>query len=256
MRLTGFEGRPAFVTGAGGGIGRAAVAMLREAGAKVVATDLPGALDGMAEAPDLRLLPLDVADPAAVEAALDAAEAAFGPLALGLHAAGVLETRPLLELPAEGWDRLFAVNARGAFLVARGLAARMRMQGRGAIVVVGSNSGGVPRMDMGAYGASKAAAAMLLRSLGLEVAGDGIRCNLVVPGSTLTPMLSGMWESEEAGAARVVAGNPSAFRTGIPLGKLARPEDIAAAAMFLLSDEAGHVTMADLYVDGGATLRA
>ncbi|MBE3640060.1 SDR family oxidoreductase [Mangrovicoccus algicola] len=256
MQLTGFEGRCAFVTGAGGGIGQAAIARLRGAGARVFATDLPGALAGLSAAPDLLLHPLDVTDAAAVEAALDAAETAFGPPALAVHAAGMLETRPLLDLPPEAWDRVFAVNARGSFLVARGLAARMADRGEGAIVVIGSNSGGVPRMDMGAYGASKAAAAMLVRSLGLEVARQGVRVNLVAPGSTLTPMLSGMWDDPEAGAARVVAGNPAQYRTGIPLGKLASPDDIAAAAMFLLSREAGHVTMADLYVDGGATLRA
>ncbi|WP_172329468.1 SDR family oxidoreductase [Mangrovicoccus sp. HB161399] len=255
MRLSGFEGRAAFVTGAGGGIGQAALRLLREAGARVFAADLPAALEALEEAPDLRLCPLDVTDPASVEAVIAQAEDAFGPLDLGLHAAGVLETRSILDLPAEGWDRVFAVNARGSFLVARGLAARMAGRGRGAIVVIGSNSGGVPRMDMGAYGASKAAAAMLVRSLGLEVAGRGVRVNLVAPGSTLTPMLSGMWQDGD-GAARVIAGNPAQFRAGIPLGKLAAPQDIAAAAMFLLSDEAGHVTMADLYVDGGATLRA
>lgn len=82
----------------------------------------------------------------------------------------------------------------------------------------------------------------------------GIRCNIVAPGSTLTPMQTGMW-ADASGAARVIAGDPASFRTGIPLGKLATPDDIAAATMFLLSDQAGHVTMADLYVDGGATLR-
>ena len=123
-----------------------------------------------------------------------------------------------------------------------------------ALVIVGSNAGGIPRHGMGPYAASKAAAAMLARCLGLELAPHGIRCNIVAPGSTLTPMQTGMW-ADDQGAARVIAGDPASFRTGIPLGKLATPQDIAHAAMFLLSDQAGHVTMADLYVDGGATLR-
>ena len=97
---------------------------------------------------------------------------------------------------------------------------------------------------------------MLTRAAGLELAADGIRCNLVAPGSTLTPMQTGMWDDPQAGAAAVIAGDAAQFRAGIPLGKLATPQDIAQAAMFLLSDQAGHVTMADLYVDGGATLRA
>ena len=108
---------------------------------------------------------------------------------------------------------------------------------------------------MAAYAASKAAATMFTRCLGLELAPHGIRCNIVAPGSTLTPMQTGMW-SDADGAARVIAGVPEAFKTGIPLGKLATPEDVAEAVVFLLSGRAGHITMTDLYVDGGATMRA
>lgn len=108
---------------------------------------------------------------------------------------------------------------------------------------------------MAAYAASKAAATMFVRCLGLELAPSGIRCNIVAPGSTLTPMQTGMW-ADENGAAKVIAGSPESFKSGIPLGKLATPEDVAEAALFLLSARAGHITMTDLYVDGGATLRA
>mgnify|MGYP002622198158 FL=1 len=98
---------------------------------------------------------------------------------------------------------------------------------------------------------------MLVRCLGLELAAQGVRCNIVAPGSTLTPMQTGMWtEDGGAGERAVIEGSLDAYRTGIPLKKLATPEDIAGAVMFMLSDQAGHVTMADLYVDGGATLRA
>jgi 2,3-dihydro-2,3-dihydroxybenzoate dehydrogenase len=108
---------------------------------------------------------------------------------------------------------------------------------------------------MAAYAASKAAATMFTRCLGLELGPKGVRCNIVAPGSTLTSMQTGMWADED-GAARVIAGSPETFKAGIPLQKLATPEDIAEAVVFLLSDRAAHISMTDLYVDGGATLRA
>jgi 2,3-dihydro-2,3-dihydroxybenzoate dehydrogenase len=106
---------------------------------------------------------------------------------------------------------------------------------------------------MAAYSASKAAATMFTKSLGLEVAKYGIRCKLVAPGSTDTPMLSSMWH-DESGPQGTIAGRPDAYRVGIPLGKLAKPADIAEAVVFLLSDRAAHITLHTLTVDGGAAL--
>lgn len=256
MRLEGFEGRNAFVTGAAGGIGRAVVAALRGAGARVFATDLAAALDAAEAQDDAATLwrSLDVCDAEAVEARIAEAETALGPLSLGVHAAAMLFTEPLLETSEEAWQRVMDVNAGGSFRVARCLGRTMAAHGGGAIVVISSNAAGIPRAGMGAYPASKAAVTMMTRCLGLELAARGVRCDILAPGSTLTPMQTGMW-ADASGAERVIAGDLASFRTGIPLGKLARPEDIAAAAMFLLSDAAGHITMADLYVDGGATLR-
>lgn len=246
MRLTGFDGRVALVTGAAGGIGAAMVQALTEAGAQVVATDLTAPPGGLA---------LDVRDPAAVEALVARVEAETGPIDLVASVAGVLTTGLVTETDDDNWRHVFSVNTDGVFHLCRAVSRHMLPRRTGAIVVVGSNAGGVPRYGMAAYAASKAATAMFVRSLGLELAPHGIRANLVAPGSTLTPMQTGMWH-DDSGAARVIAGLPEQFKTGIPLGKLARPEDIANAAMFLLSDQAGHVTMADLYVDGGATQRA
>ncbi|MDK8874094.1 SDR family oxidoreductase [Paracoccus sp. SSJ] len=256
MRLTGFQGKTAIVTGAAGGIGRAVVAALLDAGATVVAADTESALAGNPVAGTENRV-LDVRDGDAVEALVAEVEAAHGPLALGVHAAGVLAIGPLLELPPEEWERVIGVNARGTFHVTRALGRAMVRNGGGAIVAVSSNAAGIPRMNMGVYAASKAAATMLVRCLGLELAAQGVRCNIVAPGSTLTPMQTGMWtEDGGAGERAVIEGSLDAYRTGIPLKKLATPEDIAGAVMFMLSDQAGHVTMADLYVDGGATLRA
>lgn len=251
MHLTGFEGASAFVTGAAGGIGRAVVEALLAAGARVMATDTAPLPD------DQRALwrGLDVRDRPRCTALLAEAARLHGPVSLAVHAAGVLATDPVLEMTGDDWQRLVDVNAGGTLNVLSALGRAMMPQRRGAIVVIGSNAGGVPRMGIGAYGATKAAAAMLTRCAGLELAAFGIRCNLVAPGSTLTPMQTGMWDDPQIGAASVIAGDAARFRAGIPLGKLAAPQDIAQAAMFFLSDQAGHVTMADLYVDGGATLR-
>ncbi|MFD2440409.1 SDR family oxidoreductase [Paracoccus kondratievae] len=200
---------------------------------------------------------LDVRDSAAAETLVTEVEAAHGPLGLGVHAAGVLAIGPLLDLPVEEWERVINVNARGTFNVTRAFGRAMVRNGGGSIVAVSSNAAGIPRLNMGVYAASKAAATMLIRCLGLELAAQGVRCNIVAPGSTLTPMQTGMWtEDGGAGERAVIEGSLEAYRTGIPLRKLATPEDIASAVMFMLSDQAGHVTMADIYVDGGATLRA
>ncbi|WJS83262.1 SDR family oxidoreductase [Paracoccus sp. TOH] len=256
MRLTGFQGKTAIVTGAAGGIGRAVVAALLEAGAKVVATDTETALAANPVA-GAENRALDVRDGAATEALVAEVEAAHGPLGLGVHAAGVLAVGPLLDLAPEEWERVIGVNATGSFNVTRAFGRAMVRNGGGSIVAVSSNAAGIPRLNMGAYAASKAAATMLIRCLGLELAAQGVRCNIVAPGSTLTPMQTGMWtEDGGAGERAVIEGSLEAYRTGIPLKKLATPEDIAGAVMFMLSEQAGHVTMADLYVDGGATLRA
>ncbi len=253
MRLTGFEGATAIVTGAAGGIGMAIVTELLQAGARVLACDLGPALPDQADSDTLIWRAFDVSkdDPDALVAA---AEAAFGPLTLGVHAAGTLSTVSLLDCPVEEWARVMETNAGGVFRVTSAFGRAMRPRAKGAIVVVSSNAAGIPRMNMGAYAASKAAATMLTRCLGLELAAHGIRCNIVAPGSTLTPMQTGMWDGPE-GETRVIRGDLQSYRTGIPLQKLATPADIAASVLFLLSDQAGHITMADIYVDGGATLR-
>ncbi|MBL3597651.1 SDR family oxidoreductase [Rhodovulum sulfidophilum] len=255
MRLSGFDGRTALVTGAAGGIGRACVALLTGAGARVVATDTAAAIEALAERPGAAAwLPCDLRNPEAVGAMVTHAETCAGPLSLGLHAAGVLATGSLLEMSPEDWRRVQGINLDGSFHLLQALGRRLVRRPGAALVVVSSNGGGVPRLDMGGYCASKAGLTMLTRCFGLELARHGVRCNVIAPGSTLTPMQTGMWQDGD-GAQRVIAGDPGSYRAGIPLGKLATPEDIARAAMFLLSEEAGHVTMADLYVDGGATLR-
>ncbi|MFJ8537004.1 2,3-dihydro-2,3-dihydroxybenzoate dehydrogenase [Streptomyces sp. NPDC093591] len=254
-------GRLALVTGAGRGIGEAVVAALVEQGARVLATDLlPDGVEALAAQHGDRVTArtLDVSDAVAVEALTDHAERALGPLDMAVNVAGIMRSSHVVDLTDEDWAATFAVNAGGVFHVSRAAARRMAERGHGSIVTVASNAAGVPRSGMAAYAASKAAAVMFTKCLGLEVAASGVRCNTVSPGSTLTDMQRALWTTadETAATRHVIEGDLATYRTGIPLGRIADPADIADAVVFLASDRARHITMHDLYVDGGATLRA
>ncbi|MEV0675458.1 2,3-dihydro-2,3-dihydroxybenzoate dehydrogenase [Actinosynnema sp. NPDC050436] len=254
MGSGGVEGRVALVTGAARGIGAAVVDALVDAGATVAAVDVDPAVRDRA-GDRVRPFVADVSDSAAVAALVDEVERELGPVGIGVPVAGVLRLGSVLDTSDDDWAATFAVNSTGVFVVLRALARRMVEHGSGVLVTVGSNAAGVPRAGMAAYAASKASATMLTRCLGLELAGYGIRCNIVSPGSTDTDMQRLLW-TDENGAEQVIAGSPDRFRVGIPLGRIADPSDIADAVLFLVSDRARHITMQNLYVDGGATLRA
>jgi 2,3-dihydro-2,3-dihydroxybenzoate dehydrogenase len=251
----------ALVTGAAGGIGVAVVRALAERGAVVAAVDhdAPQLRKAMAEmvAEGLTVEEFhgDVSDGAEVDAIVAAVERDLGPVEYLANVAGVLRLGPVDTFADKDWADMFAVNATGVFNVSRAVVNRMLTRSRGALVTVASNAAGTPRAGMAGYAASKAAATMFTKSLGLEVARHGIRCNLVCPGSTDTSMLTSMWH-DPSGRDATVHGSPEAFRVGIPLGKLATPQDVANAVVFLLSDQASHITMHGLTVDGGAALGA
>ncbi|MFE8017221.1 2,3-dihydro-2,3-dihydroxybenzoate dehydrogenase [Streptomyces antibioticus] len=256
-------GRLALVTGAARGIGAAVVEVLAERGARVIATDADAtAVKALAARHGDQVVPrtLDVTDATAVEQAVAEAERTGGPLDIVVNVAGILRGAAVVDLDDADWAAVFAVNTNGVFHVSRAAARRMKERGRGSIVTVASNAAGVPRSGMAAYAASKAAAVMFTKCLGLEVAPYGVRCNTVSPGSTLTDMQRAMWErspgGEHAGRRAVIDGDLASYRTGIPLGRIAEPTDVAHAVAFLVSDRARHITLHDLYVDGGATLRA
>jgi 2,3-dihydro-2,3-dihydroxybenzoate dehydrogenase len=240
-------GRVAVVTGAAQGIGAAVVSALSGSGAVVAGLDLRPA-SGCAAAYEV-----DVADADAALGAVDDIERTLGPIDVLVNVAGILRTGAAMSLDLGDWQRTLAVNAGGVFHMCRAVAPRMVQRRRGAIVTVGSNAGRTPRVDMAAYAASKAASAMYTRCLGLELARHGVRCNVVSPGSTDTPMQQAMWTGGR-GADAVIAGNLDSYRLGIPLGRIADAADVAAAVVFLVSDRARHITMHDLCVDGGATL--
>ncbi|GAB4085403.1 2,3-dihydro-2,3-dihydroxybenzoate dehydrogenase [Myceligenerans cantabricum] len=237
------------VTGSAGGIGRAVVETLLARGHAVTGWDAdPGG--------DAGTVACDITDPDAVAHALKISTEAGGTVTGLVNGAGILESGELVTGDAGAWHRVLTVNVIGTFLVTRAIARHMIDEGTpGSVVTIASNAARTPRWGMGAYGASKAAVVALTRTFGLELAGSGIRCNVVAPGSTLTPMLTGMHPAGDA-AGRSVDGDPGVYRLGIPLGRVATPRDIAATCGFLLSDDARHITMETITIDGGATLGA
>ncbi|MFE0677941.1 2,3-dihydro-2,3-dihydroxybenzoate dehydrogenase [Streptomyces sp. NPDC058867] len=256
-------GRHALVTGAARGIGAAVVEALAAQGARVLATDADEAgVKALADRCGARVTAraLDVTDAAAVERAFEETERTASALDIVVNVAGILRGAAVVDLDDADWAAVFAVNTNGVFHVSRAAARRMTARGAGSIVTVASNAAGIPRSGMAAYAASKAASVMFTKCLGLEVAPYGVRCNTVSPGSTLTDMQRAMWErspgGEVAGQRTVIEGDLASYRTGIPLGRIAEPSDVADAVAFLVSDRARHITLHDLYVDGGATLRA
>ncbi|RFA29009.1 2,3-dihydro-2,3-dihydroxybenzoate dehydrogenase [Alkalilimnicola ehrlichii] len=255
-----FAGKCALVTGAWGGIGSAVVERLMQLGATVIAADVhkrePADCGDMARCGgSIVSVALDVSNSAAVERAVGEIEATWGNIDFLVHVAGILRPGSLLETSDEDWQESFAVNAAGTFNTVRAVARQMMPRRQGAMVAIGSNAAAVPRLHMAAYAASKAAMSQFIRCAGLELAPYGIRCNLVSPGSTDTAMQQTLWQ-DAAGRAAAVQGCLGSFRNGIPLGRIAVPEDVADAVVFLLSEKARHVTLHDLRVDGGASLSA
>lgn len=253
------EEKIALVTGAAGGIGEAVTLRLAENHHTVAAVDsgaerLRETVDRMAaKGLDVHAFPCDVRHGQEVKDTVDEVEHTLGPVDVLVNAAGVLRLGGILELSEEDWDTTFAVNASGVFRVSQAVIRRMVTRSRGVVVTIASNAAHTPRTAMAAYGASKAAAEMLTKIIGLEAAGHGIRANVVAPGSTDTPMLSSMWH-DDSGPRHTIEGDPAAFRVGIPLGRIAAPADVAETVAFLVSDQARHITMHTLTVDGGAGL--
>lgn len=253
------------MSGAARGIGLATARRLAADGSTVVCLDVDaraladiahdGAHDGLVLVPRT----VDVGDADAVEQVVADVECDLGPVDRLVNAAGVIGVGRLLDARSDDVARLFAVNVLGVLNLTRSVGLQMAERGVGAVVTVSSNAASTPRLGIGAYGASKAAATMLTRSLALELAAHGVRCNVVSPGSTDTDMLRATFDdaqpTDEA-FARVVRGSAADYRLGIPLGRVADADDVARSIEFLLSDAARHVTMHDLRVDGGATLGA
>lgn len=251
MPCIDFSDKTVWVTGAGKGIGYATALAFVDAGAWVIGFDREFTQESYPFATEV----MDVADAGQVAQVCQRVLQKTPRLDVLVNAAGILRMGATDALSVDDWQQTFAVNVGGAFNLFSQTMAQFRRQQGGAIVTVASDAAHTPRIGMSAYGASKAALKSLALTVGLELAGCGVRCNVVSPGSTDTDMQRTLWVSEDAEQQRI-RGFGEQFKLGIPLGKIARPQEIANTIFFLASDLASHITLQDIVVDGGSTLGA
>ncbi len=248
----------ALVTGAATGIGEGVARKLRACGMRIAIADInsEGAAGLARELGDgCRAFTLDVTDRAAVEACISTVEDTIGPIFGLAHVVGIQRFGQVSDMAEADFDAVLNINVKGAFLVAQAVSRRMLARERGSIVAIASTAARTPRIAQGAYCASKAAVAQLMCVAGLELASKNIRVNCVSPGVTETGMVQRLMATMETPNV-VVEGNLDAYRLPVPLGRLARSEEIADVVAFLLSDRSTYLTMQDIVVDGGGAMGA
>jgi 2-hydroxycyclohexanecarboxyl-CoA dehydrogenase len=238
--------RVALVTGGAGGIGRAIVAALAAGGHRVASGDIVS----QAASGDAALaISLDVTDGGSVEAAVGRVEAELGPIEILVNTAGWDEFHPFLETEEEFWDRIIDLNYKGCLRVCRRVVPGMVEREYGRVVNISSDAARVGSSMEAVYAGTKAAEVAFGKTLAREVARRGVTVNSVCPGPTETPLLEGM-----LGAGAASANMVESLRRAVPMRRLGRPEDVAAAVAFLASEEAGYITGQTLSVSGGLTM--
>jgi NAD(P)-dependent dehydrogenase (short-subunit alcohol dehydrogenase family) len=245
------DGKSCVITGAANGIGRATAELFAREGARLVVTDVDGEalaklqseLSGPGAA--IEAMTGDVSDPAAARRMIAAAVDAYGRLDVLVANAGVIPFGEITEVGAEDFDHVMAIDGRGMFLTCKYAIEAMLPKGGGAIVCLSSISGLAGQRGQSTYGPAKFVASGLAMHLGVEWAGRGIRINAVAPGTIRTERV------------RKLAGEPggpeylSEIARRHPIGRLGEPAEVAAAILFLASDEASFITGTVLPVDGG-----
>lgn len=253
--MSDFTGKVVLITGGNSGIGRAAALRFAAAGAQVViaARNLEASRAVVTEiesaGDQAHAVACDVTKAADCDAAVEVCLERYGGLDVLFNNAGIIfREKSALDTTDEQWEQTMAVNATGTFLMSRAAVAVMVARGGGAVVNNASYFGLVGGRGAAAYSASKGAVVLLTKAMALDHARDGIRINCVCAGSVDTPMLRG--EMEEMGGERAVR---HLFEEKHPIGRIASPDEIAAAVLFLASEDAGFITGAALPVDGGLT---
>lgn len=244
--MTDLDGRMAIVTGGGSGFGAGIAQCLTAQGARVAIIDVDGAAaETVAAAVGGIAVRCDVTSAPAVSAACGEIERRLGAVAILVNNVGIgHRPTPLEDVTEDAFDRLFAVNARSVFLMARTLVPGMKARGGGVILNIASTGAVRPRPNLTWYNATKGWMVTATKGMAVELAPHGIRVNAINPVAGDTPLLSTfMGEDSPEARARMVSS--------IPLGRLTTPSDIGAAAAFLCSDAAAMITGVALEVDGG-----
>ena len=241
-----FAGQVAIVSGGSHGIGRAIAAGFAGEGAQVVIADLAPP-DFFAGDPQIAGVTGDIAEPGFAEQVLDTAVGRFGKADILVNDAASYPDGTLLDMPVAAWERVFAVNVTGTFMLTQAFARHCAARGAtGAVVSISTGSARSPRPGGAAYAASKAAVEIMSKVFAMELGPLGIRVNVVAPGYIDVRGWSDAYPDRAPEDLR------AALVRSIPLGQAGDPRDIANAVLFLASAQAGHITGTVLEVDGGS----
>jgi len=239
-------GRKALVTGATGGIGGAIARALHRQGATVALSGTRrAALDDVAASLGERvhIVEANLSDTESVEALVPAAEAAMGGLDILVNNAGVTRDNLFLRMKDQEWDEVLAINLTAAFRLSRAAVKGMMRRRHGRIVNIGSVVGSTGNPGQGNYAASKAGLIGLTKALAAEIASRNVTVNCVAPGFIESPMTEALSDKQR-----------EAILGTVPMGRLGRGEEVAAAVLYLASDEAAYVTGHTLHVNGGMAM--